>query len=112
METYEFECGGDRGAWDSLVDVELSDDEVLRLKSYAQDHEYLDEEPPVEDLYQKVYDALLDLCVSGYYEIGEMEDIREQYAEDEDESDEDVVAGVLAAQGFIIRIPYELRDDN
>ena len=27
MQKYDFLCGGDRGAWECLVDVELSDEE-------------------------------------------------------------------------------------
>lgn len=111
METYEFECGGDHGSWDSIIDVELTDEQVQRLKEYAKNNDFLDDDKPVKDIYQLAYDALLESCVDNidrdYYKY-----IREDYMEDEDDTKEIIVARLLDAQGFVIRIPYELRDGD
>ena len=112
METFEFLCGGDHGAWECLVDVELSEEEIQFVREYSRKNAYLDCEFPVEDIYQEVYSGLVDQCISSYYEIGDMERIREDYAESEDETDEEVVEKVLKAQGFVIQIPSELRDSE
>lgn len=110
METFEFPCGGDHGGWDSVIDVCLTDEQVNRLKEYAKKEEFICDIPSVRDIYQLAYDALLSSCVDNidrdYYK-----EIREDYMEDEDDSKETIVARLLDAEGFVIRVPYELRDD-
>lgn len=62
MKTFEFQCGGDRGSWECLVDVTLSKEEESRLKAYAQNHEQLEPFPPIDDIYWKVISSLKDQC--------------------------------------------------
>ena len=58
MKTYEFLCGGDHGAWECLVSVDLNSEEESRLIEYAQDHEFLEWQSPIDDIYRKVSEAL------------------------------------------------------
>ena len=83
MKTYEFLCGGDGGAWECLVDVELTDDEVARLTEYAERNDTMFPDDSIMDIYQKVSDALDQQCDDS---IDNMYDIE-------------------------IRIPYEFRED-
>ena len=101
MQKYEFLCGGDHGAWECLVDVELTDDEICRLSKYGKDHEFLDWEDPVEDICQKVFNALESQCRDNQYLLDDAE-----YEDDEDEDEEDDIY----LQDAVIRIPYTLRD--
>ncbi len=100
MQKYDFLCGGDRGAWECLVDVELSDEEKSQLSSYGQNHEFLDWEDPVKDIYQKVFDALDEQCRDNQYLLDDTE------PEDDDGEEEETTY----LQDVVIRIPYELRN--
>lgn len=62
MKSFDFECGGDYGNWECLVSVDLTDEQAEVLKEYAQNHEFLDKEPPVKDIYRQVFSALKDDC--------------------------------------------------
>lgn len=68
METYEFHCGGDRGAWECIVDVQLTDDETELLKEFAQnaDDEFLYWEPPMDKIYSKVLLELEKQCDDNF----------------------------------------------
>lgn len=109
MKTYEFICGGDHGAWECIVSAELTDEESQNVIEYSKTETNLFDDPKVHTVYEKIYASLIEQCAMSYYEIGEMDNIREEYAENDDESDEDIVKAVLDAQGFVISIPCELR---
>lgn len=109
MSNFEFICGGDHGAWECCVDVDLTDAEVSHVKAYSKINGNLYNDEAVTSVYDKVYKALIDQCVSAYHEAGEMDNIREEYAMIGEESDESVVQYVLDNQGFVIMIPDNLR---
>ena len=62
MKTYEFQCGGDHGAWECMVDIQLDEIDSDILEEYSQSHEFLDYEDPVKNIYSKVYRALEAQC--------------------------------------------------
>ena len=64
MKAYEFLCGGDHGAWESYVTVELTDEEETLLKKFAADdrNEHLDWFPPMDSIYTKVVKELEEQC--------------------------------------------------
>ena len=109
MKSYEFLCGG--GSWDCLVDVRLTDDEAQRIKAFSKTEDVLWAEPTIEEIYNRVKDALIQQCLYAY-DMDYLEEIREEYAESEDDSDEVVVERLLDAEGYVIRIPKELQGDN
>lgn len=111
MSSFEFICGGDHGAWECCVDVELTDAEASCVKEYSKSNDNLFNDGTVASVYNKVYKALIDQCVSAYHEAEEMDDIRDEYATSEEESDESVVRSVLDSQGFVITIPNSLRNE-
>ena len=84
MKEYEFLCGGDHGAWECLVTVKLTEEESSRLIAWAQNHEFLDYDRPVKDIYLKALAALDEQC------------------DDED----------LDANTIVIRVPTGLRTDG
>ena len=59
---YEFVCGGDHGAWECLVDVELTDEEEHILKDHAQENDFVSVFPPTEKIWGKVMLALEEQC--------------------------------------------------
>lgn len=67
MKTYEFQCGGDHGSWDCIVDVELNEEEENLLVSYVNKtgERRLSSYPPYTDLFFKVLDALEEQGVDG-----------------------------------------------
>ena len=83
MKSYEFLCGGDRGAWECLVDVWLNDEEAIRLTDYAQTNEFLEKVDPVKDIYRKVYSELKNQC-----------------------------SGRITQKTVLIRVPTGMRKDN
>lgn len=61
MKRYEFLCGG--SYWESLVDVELTDEEAeLVRKGTLENGEILSAFGPTEDIYKKVHSAVLEQC--------------------------------------------------
>ena len=82
MKKYDFLCGGDHGAWECIVTVELTDEEASILKEEAKKDFCLSCFPPTEDIWCKVSEAL------------------------EQECDDD-----LDMNSVVIWIPTELRDD-
>lgn len=62
MKSFEFNCGGDRGAWETLVDVSLTDEEAFILKQFAKENDILDRCALTESIWSKVMDALKDQC--------------------------------------------------
>ena len=101
MRKYDFLCGGDHGAWECLVDIELSDEEIGRLSIYGREHEFLDWEDPVKDIYQKVFDALDEQCRDNQYLLDDNDNEKDDEADDE-----------IYLQDAVIRIPYELKSDE
>jgi hypothetical protein len=62
MKEYEFLCGGDYGAWETTVTVELSEEDANRLREYGKTDEFLILCAGVDDIYRKVYKALKQQC--------------------------------------------------
>lgn len=64
MKKYEFLCGGDHGAWETYVTVNLTEDEESLLKEYASDdrNEMLYWEEPMDKIYEKVLKELEKQC--------------------------------------------------
>lgn len=64
MKSYEFLCGGDHGAWETYVTVELSEAEELLLKEFASDdkNDKLDWFEPMDKIYFKVVEELSKQC--------------------------------------------------
>ena len=64
MKKYEFLCGGDFGAWECLVDVWLTDEDITLLKKFGENelNEHLDWFPPMDKIYAKVLKALEEQC--------------------------------------------------
>ena len=64
MKSYEFLCGGDRGAWETEVTVDLTEEDEAVLTKFGADdrneHLYWTEE--TDKVYSKVIDALVDQC--------------------------------------------------
>lgn len=59
----QFLCGG--ASWETLVDVDLSENEIAILKEYAKSHpleEHLSYFPPTTEIYNKVAKALEEQC--------------------------------------------------
>lgn len=61
---HEFLCGGDHGAWECYVTVELTNEEEALLKEFASDerNEHLDWFPPMSGVYTKVLKELEEQC--------------------------------------------------
>ena len=62
MRTFDFQCGGGRGAWECIVSVPLSETEISVLKEYAKDNEHLELFPPTDKIYLKVIGELEKQC--------------------------------------------------
>ncbi len=64
MKSYEFLCGGDRGAWECYVDVELTEEDESILKDFAKDYrnEHVSQFEPTDKIYSKVVDELSKQC--------------------------------------------------
>ncbi len=62
MKTYTFPYGGSFGngdSWDNTIDVELTNKDAARLEESAHKEPRwrLDEDPEIDDIYDKVYKA-------------------------------------------------------
>ena len=62
MKTYTFPYGGSFGkgdSWDNEIDVELTNKDAARLEESARKESRwrLDEDPEIDDIYDKVYKA-------------------------------------------------------
>ncbi len=62
MKTYTFPYGGSFGkgdSWDNTIDVELTNKDAARLEESARKESRwrLDEDPEIDDIYDKVYKA-------------------------------------------------------
>lgn len=81
---HEFLCGGDHGAWECEVTVDLAESEEELIRQFASNelNERLDWFPPMDKIYSKVVSCLQELC--------------------EDELDMDTL---------VIFVPYEFRKD-
>lgn len=64
MKKYTFLCGGDRGAWESEVTIELSEEEEEILKLYAENdrNEFIDRFHPTESIWSKIVHSLEEQC--------------------------------------------------
>ena len=65
MKTYAFFVGGSAGkgdTWSYDLDVELTDEEAERLEASARKEPRwrLEEDPEIEDIYDKVYEAMME----------------------------------------------------
>ena len=100
MKTYYFPYGGSSGkhdTWDSIIDVELTDEEAERLEASAKAEERwrLDEDPELQDIYDKVYDMIFDENKRMMKDDGRLKERRDDwenshrnyYDEDEDPDD-------------------------
>lgn len=68
MKTYEFHCGGDRGAWECIVDVALTPEDESLIKEYANNatDEFLSQFPPTDKIYNKVMEELKKQCDDNF----------------------------------------------
>ena len=64
MKSYEFLCGGDHGAWETYVTVDLTEEEedLLRKFGSKEQNERLDWFEPMDKIYFKVIDQLSKQC--------------------------------------------------
>ena len=64
MKSYEFLCGGDGGAWETEVTVNLTEEEESILKKFSSNplNEHLDWFPPEDKVYFKVVEELAKQC--------------------------------------------------
>ena len=85
MKTYTFPYGS--GEWDGTIDVDLTDDQAARLDaSMEQEGFHLDEDPALEDIWQKVHDQIIEETKAIMIKDGALEELREEYPDlDDDE---------------------------
>ena len=64
MSKHEFLCGGDYGAWECYVTVELTEEEETILREFASDdrNEHLDRFEPKGKIWKKVVKELKKQC--------------------------------------------------
>ena len=112
MKMYEFPYGGSGGkgdTWEGAVDVELSDRDYARLKASAKEgYELLFEDSEIEDIYQRVYEKIVDTTLQDLSDM--IDEYREDMDCDEDATDREVIEAYLDRQCCRLYYPEELQD--
>ena len=88
MIIYSFFVGGSAGkgdTWDYDFDYELTDEEAARLEASARKEPrfYLNEDPEISDIYEKVYAAAYENELDNVYDDF-IEELRDEYLSDDD----------------------------
>lgn len=117
MKTYLFPYGGSFGkgdSWDGANEVELTDEEAVRLEASAHKEPrwHLDEDPEISDIYDKVYEYLYNHDIEGIMTDEDlMEDLRDEHEEDEEPlSDRELAEEYMDNTTFHVCYPEELQD--
>lgn len=120
MKTYTFPYGGSFGkldSWDGANEVELTDEEAARLEASARKEPRwrLDEDPEINDIYEKVYEFLYNHDIEEVMKDEDLlEELREDYeSEDEDEeplSDRELAEEYMDNTTFNVCYPEELQN--
>ncbi len=118
MKIYTFPYGGSFGkgdSWDSENEVELTDEEAVRLEASARKEPrwHLDEDPEISDIYDKVYEYLfnhdIETLMNDEYWIEEHRSDRE-YEGLEPISDRELAEEYMEETSFHVCYPEELQD--
>ena len=118
MKRYTFPYGGSFGkgdSWDGENEVELTDEEAVRLEASARKEPrwHLDEDPEIDDIYEKVYAFLynhdIETLMNDKYWIEERRSDRE-YEGKEPISDREMVEEYMDETSFNVCYPEELQD--
>lgn len=84
MRTYTFPYGS--GEWDGAIDVDLTDDQAARLDVSMQNEGFhLDEDPSLDDIWQKVHDQIIAETKEVMTRDGALEELREEYPDLDDD---------------------------
>ena len=118
MKMYSFPYGGSFGkgdSWDGENEVELTDEEAARLEASARKEPrwHLDEDPEIDDIYEKVYAFLynhdIETLMNDKYWIEERRSDRE-YEGKEPISDREMAEEYMDETSFNVCYPEELQE--
>ncbi len=97
MKTYCFPIGGTQGKheyWDGAMDIAISDKDAIRLEASARKAKglHFDEDPAVQDIYERVRKKIIREQTEELKNIGRLEELREFNPEwsDDDLVDEEM----------------------
>ena len=106
MKVYEFPYSGSGGkgdSWEAMIDVKLTDEESERLIASAKSHDDMDEDSQIDDIYQKVYQKIVDENMVNVSDM--IDEFRSDYNMPEDATDREVVEEYLDNQRIHIHYP-------
>lgn len=104
--------GGKGDSWEGTIEVELTDEEIERLKASEEKYLRFVLADDVDDIYSKVYERIVDNELEVLrFMIDELRDDNEM---DEDATDREVIEEHLDSQGMCISYPdyYKESDDE
>lgn len=119
MKTYTFPTGGSFGggdSWEGAFDFALSNRDAKRLEESARKEPrgWLDEDPEIADIYEKVRKAAYRDNIRTLLEDQDFVDEQREWYEDEtgnkNHADSTVIKWYMEGTSFSVMYPEELQD--
>ena len=114
MSYYEFPYSGSGGkgdTWEGTIDVELSDEDYARVEASIKGGCFrMCDDPEIEDIYDAIYEKVIDVTLEIEKDIDMIEEHRETYGLDEDATEREVIETYLDEQGCSISYPYDFQE--
>ena len=114
MKSYDFPYymsfgKGDSG--DGIVKVTLSEEETDRLEhsAHTEPRWRLYEDPEIEDIYDKVYNHVIENEVSNYMFLDIIDDLRDEIDDSDEYDDHDLLVHYIKSFEMGINYPRELQ---
>lgn len=103
-----FPYGNDPECSKGDISIYLSAEDQKRIYDNVTGNilEYVD---PLKDIYEKVFNELVENVIDGHKMMERMESFRQQYRKNMNESDETIAARSLLSHNLTIGVPYKLR---